>query len=157
MFYVITDIRQFPGLDLVPEHGKELARIGTLVRHAAVEQLPIAHPDYPDIAITVSQLAGPTDDPRADWKNTVAMGTGDFSWDDPATWTGALDRCPSGTGTSARMAVLHGKGELPLGQDDPFDEGLHRRGHLGMSPLVTRSRDFSRASRFPCSTAPTRE
>lgn len=95
MFYVITDIRQFPGLDLVPEHGKELARIGTLVRHAAVEQLPIAHPDYPDIAITVSQLAGPTDDPRADWKNTVAMGTGDFSWDDPATWTEPWTAAPA--------------------------------------------------------------
>lgn len=117
MFYVITDIRQFPGLELVPEQGKELARVATLVRQAAVEQLPVAHPEHPDIGITVSQLSGPSDDPRADWKNTVAMGTGNFSWDDPSTWTGALDRCPSGTGTSAKMAVLHAKGELPLAQD----------------------------------------
>lgn len=46
------------------------------------------------------------------------MFTGDFSWEDPSTWTGALDRCPSGTGTSAKMAVLHAKGELAL--DEPF-------------------------------------
>ena len=34
------------------------------------------------------------------------------SFDDPSTWTGALDRCPCGTGTCAKMAVLHAKGEL---------------------------------------------
>mgnify|MGYP001944866201 CR=1 FL=1 len=45
------------------------------------------------------------------------MTTGVFSWDNPATWTGAIDRCPCGTGTCAKMAVLHAKGELPLGQD----------------------------------------
>ena len=40
-----------------------------------------------------------------------------FSWDDPSTWTGAIDRCPCGTGTCAKMAVLHAKGELPLDRD----------------------------------------
>ncbi|ANL44021.1 proline racemase protein (plasmid) [Rhizobium phaseoli] len=44
-------------------------------------------------------------------------GDSDLSWDDPATWTGALDRCLCGTGTCAKMAVLHAKGELPLHQD----------------------------------------
>jgi proline racemase len=62
-------------------------------------------------------MSGPADDPNVDWKNTVTMASGGFSWDDPATWTGVLDRCPSGTGTCAKMAVLHAKGELPLGQD----------------------------------------
>ncbi|MGC6083971.1 proline racemase family protein [Enterobacter hormaechei] len=117
MFYVITDIRQFPHLKLIPEHGKEIARVASMIRQAASEQLPVAHPDYPGIGITVSQMSGPTDDPKADWKNAVMMGTGDFSWDDPATWTGTLDRCPSGTGTSAKMATLYAKGELQLNQD----------------------------------------
>jgi proline racemase len=117
MFYVVTDIRQFRGLELVPEQGKEITRISSMICQAAAEQLPVAHPDYPGVGITVSQMSGPTDDPNADWKNTVTMGTGDFSWDDPSTWTGTLDRCPSGTGTSAKMAVLHAKGELPLHQD----------------------------------------
>jgi proline racemase len=117
MFYVITDVRQFKGLQLVPEHARELTRISSMVRQAAVEQLPVAHPDYPGVGITVSQMSGQTDDPRADCRNAVTMGTGDFSWDDPTTWTGVLDRCPSGTGTSAKMAVLHAKGELPLDRD----------------------------------------
>lgn len=117
MFYVIIDIRQFKGLQLVPEQANELVRIATLVQHAAAEQLPVSHPDYPGVGITVSQMSGPTEDPAADWKNAVAMSSGDFSWDNPSTWTGVLDRCPSGTGTCAKMAVLHAKNELPLQRD----------------------------------------
>ena len=117
MFYVIADVRQFKGLELIPEHGREITRISSMIREAAIEQLPVAHPDYPGVGITISQLSGPTDDPKADWKNAVTMSTGAFSWDDPATWTGAIDRCPCGTGTCAKMAVLHAKGELPLDQD----------------------------------------
>lgn len=117
MFYAIADVRQFPGLELIPEHGKEIARVSAMIRQAAIEQLPVEHPDYPGVGITISQLSGPTDDPNADWKNAVTMASGDFSWDNPATWTGALDRCPCGTGTCAKMAVLHAKGELPLNRD----------------------------------------
>ncbi len=118
MFHVIADVRQFKGLELKPEHGGEIARISSMIREAAIEQLPVAHPDYPGVGITISQLSGPTDDPRADWKNAVTMSTGPFSWDNPATWTGALDRCPCGTATCAKMATLHAKGELSL--DQPF-------------------------------------
>ncbi|MFC3085594.1 proline racemase family protein [Tabrizicola soli] len=117
MFYVIADVRQFKGLELIPEHGGEIARVSAMIRQAAIEQLPVAHPDYPGVGITISQLSGPSDDPKADWKNAVTMATGPLSWDDPATWTGAIDRCPCGTGTCAKMAVLHAKGELPLDRD----------------------------------------
>lgn len=117
MFYAIADVRQFPGLELIPEHGREIARVSSMIRQAAIEQLAVEHPDYPGVGITISQISGPTDDPNADWKNAVTMASGDFSWDNPATWTGALDRCPCGTGTCAKMAVLHAKGELPLGRD----------------------------------------
>jgi len=117
MFYVIADVRQFKGLKLIPEHGREITRISSMIRQAAIEQLPVSHPDYPDIGITISQLSGKADDNNADWKNAVTMATGELSWDDPNTWTGAIDRCPCGTGTCAKMAVLHAKGELPLNQD----------------------------------------
>jgi proline racemase len=117
MFYVMADVRQFPNLELIPSHGQEIARISAMIRQAAIEQLPVAHPDYPGVGITISQLYCPTDDPNADVKNAVTMPTGPLSWDDPATWTGAIDRCPCGTGTCARMAVMHAKGELELDTD----------------------------------------
>src|SRR5690606_18923658 len=66
MFYAIADVRQFKGLELKPEHGRELARIAAMIRQAAIEQLPVSHPDYPEAGISISQLSGPTDDPRAD-------------------------------------------------------------------------------------------
>ncbi|TDX22847.1 proline racemase [Modicisalibacter xianhensis] len=117
MFYVIADVRQFPHVELTPEHGAEITRISAMIRQAAIEQLPVAHPDYPGYGITISQLSGPASSPDADWKNVVTVASGDLDWDNPYTWTGAIDRCPCGTGTCAKMAVLHAKGELPLNQD----------------------------------------
>src|SRR5262249_2012478 len=59
MFYVITDVRQFGWLTLSPEHGKEITRVSALILRAAQDQLPVEHPDYPGIGITISQLSGP--------------------------------------------------------------------------------------------------
>lgn len=114
MFYVIADVGQFEGVELVPEQGGEIARISSLILRAAQDQLPVEHPHYPGIGITISQLSGPTDNPEADRKNVVTVASGPVDFDNPATWTGALDRCPCGTGTCARMATLHAKGELEL-------------------------------------------
>jgi len=117
MFYAIADVRQFKGLQLIPQHGGEIARISAMIRKAAQEQLPVAHPDYPGVGISISQLSGPADNPAADWKNAVTVASGELDWDNPATWTGALDRCPCGTGTCAKMVTLYAKGELAVGQD----------------------------------------
>lgn len=116
MFYVIADVRQFPGLELTPECGGEITRITSLILGAAQQQLPVSHPDYPGIGITNVELSGPTTNPNADWKNSVRVGSGFVDLDNPATWKAALDRCPCGTGTCAKMAVLHAKGQLPLHQ-----------------------------------------
>jgi proline racemase len=117
MFYVIGDATQF-GLRLVPEEGHEIARIGEMLKAAAQEQLPVVHPEQPGFnGVTISQLSGPPSRPDAHLKNAVVVATGKLDWDRPATWTGAIDRSPCGTGTCAKMAVLHAKGQLPLNQD----------------------------------------
>lgn len=118
MFYVIADVRQFPGLELIPEMGGEVARVSSLILRAAQDQLPVSHPHYPGVGITISQLSGPTTNPEADWKNQVTVASGPVDFDNPATWTGALDRCPCGTGTCAKMATLYARGELGL--NEPF-------------------------------------
>jgi proline racemase len=59
MFYVIADARAF-GLRLQPEEGKDIVRIGELIKAAAQEQLPVVHPDNPAITgPTIGQLSGP--------------------------------------------------------------------------------------------------
>jgi proline racemase len=123
MFYVIADVRQFDRLQLVPAQAREITRICSLILRAAQDQLPVQHPDYPGIGITISQLSGVTDNPQADMRNAVTVASGPVDFADPATWTGAVDRCPCGTGTCAKMAALHAKGELKLNQ--PFrHEGI---------------------------------
>jgi proline racemase len=117
MFYAIADASAFD-LELVPSEGGRIARIGEMIKAAAREQLPVAHPETPAITgITISQLSGRPHDPRAHRRNAVVVSTGAFDWSRPETWTGALDRSPCGTGTCAAMAVLHARGELRLDED----------------------------------------
>jgi proline racemase len=115
MFYVIADATPF-GLRLTPDEGGDIVRISEMIKAAAAEQLPVVHPDQPGFAgITIAELTGPAHDAANDARNVVTVSTGTLDWARPATWTGAIDRSPCGTGTSARMAVLHAKGELRVG------------------------------------------
>jgi len=117
MFYAIADGTRF-GLRLTPDEGRDIVRIGEMIKAAAAEQLPVSHPDNPAMAgITISQLTGPSSRPDAAGKNAAIVSSGRLDWDRPATWTGAIDRSPCGTGTCARMAVLHAKGLLGLDED----------------------------------------
>jgi proline racemase len=118
MFYVIADAAPF-GLALVPGEGRAIARIAELIKAAAREQLPVVHPENPDIRdITIAQLSGPPASAANHRRNAVVVSTGTLDWNDPSTWTGALDRSPCGTGTCAKMATLYARGQLALGE--PF-------------------------------------
>lgn len=117
MWYVLAEAAQF-GLQITPDAGRDIVRICEAVKAAAREQLPVVHPENPQIAdVSIGQLWGPATRPEAAYKNAVVVSTGAFDWDRPATWTGAVDRSPCGTGTCARMATLYARGQLPLGQD----------------------------------------
>lgn len=125
MFYVITEAAPL-GLRLTPDEGGDIARIGEMVKAAAREQLPATHPENPGISgVTIAELTAPPTRPEAHAKNAVVVSTGTLDWNRPASWTGALDRSPCGTGTCARMAALHAKGKLALHED------FHHEGILG--------------------------
>ena len=117
MFYVIADAEPL-GLKIVPEQARDLVRVGEMIKAAAREQLPVTHPLNPQInGITIAQLSGPSGDPLVSRRNAVVVSTGELDWNNPSSWTGTLDRSPCGTGTCAKMACLHAKGQLPLAQD----------------------------------------
>jgi proline racemase len=117
MFYYIAEAAPL-GFRLTPDEGRDIVRAGEMIKAAVREQLPVVHPDNPEIrGVTIGVLSGPPSSPGADRKNAVVVSTGTLDWNNPSSWTGAIDRSPCGTGTCAMMAVLHAKGELPLHRD----------------------------------------
>ena len=121
-FFVLARAEDL-GVGLEPADVPRLQSIGARLKLAVNRQYPVAHPLNPGIDSTnLVMITGPSPGPGIDGKNAMVMATDQLS-DDPATWTGALDRSPCGTGTCARMACMHARGELDVQQ--PFV-------HMGM-------------------------
>ena len=94
------------GFNIKPDEAKDIAAIGSKITAAANLQLDFNHPTNPDWNhISFCELALPLfeEDGVKVSRNSVVI--------DP----GKLDRSPCGTGCSARMALLHAKGELKKG------------------------------------------
>jgi len=120
MYYVIADVGQL-GLQVVPEQAGDIARMGEKLRAAAAEQLPVTHPENPDVSgVSISQLTEGHGE-QGMWRNAVVVSSGEMDWDNPDACMGVLDRSPCGTGTCARMAVLHAKGLLDIGETFPHE------------------------------------
>ena len=103
MWYAIADAHAL-GFALEPSEARELSLAGERIRLAAREQLPCVHPDNPEIAgVSIVEIAEPWRGVGAVSKNAVVVAPG------------RLDRSATGTGLSARMAVLHARGELRVG------------------------------------------
>ena len=117
MFYVIADAAQF-GLRITPDEAHDIVRIGEMVKLATQEQLPVSHPANPGLAagVTIAQISGPAHLAGSSRRNAVIVSTGQASWDRPESWTGAIDRSPCGTGTSAKMACEYARGRLKIGE-----------------------------------------
>ena len=80
---------------------------GQLIKQAAAEQLTAVHPENPGFAgITQTEFAGPLrrEDGTLTSRNAVVVSPG------------RLDRSPCGTGTCARLAVMHARGQISAGE-----------------------------------------
>jgi proline racemase len=78
--------------------------LGERVRLAARAQLSVAHPENPEIAgVSIVQLTRPFAGVGKVTRNTCIVAPG------------RSDRSPTGTGTCARMAVLHARGQMRVG------------------------------------------
>jgi proline racemase len=104
--FVMVDAADL-GFVVDPSEAADMAAIGARLTAAANEQLGFAHPDSALgwNHLSFCQIAGPlqTADGRRTMRSTSVI--------DP----GKLDRSPTGTGVSARMAVLAARGEMAVG------------------------------------------
>jgi len=103
--FVIVDAAAL-GFEIAPGEAADLAAMGAKITDAANEQLGFRHPEQAWDHISFCQFAGPLEKTPQGWRgrNTVAI--------KPAK----LDRSPTGTGCSARLAVLHAKGLIGIGE-----------------------------------------
>ncbi|QSX28744.1 4-hydroxyproline epimerase [Shewanella cyperi] len=129
-FYVIVDPQQnFPGL----RHwsAAELLRWSPIVRQVAHETLSCVHPDDPTVCGVSHVLwTGDTITDGSDGANAVFYGDK------------AIDRSPCGTGTSARLAQLHARGKLKVG-DSYTHESIIGSQFIGRIESETRVGDFA--------------
>jgi 4-hydroxyproline epimerase len=104
-FYAIVDPQEnFPGL----EHytASQLITWSQVIRKRINEKYTFVHPQDATINGCSHVLwSGKPIDPTSSGRNAVFYGEK------------AIDRSPCGTGTSARMAQLHAKGKLKVGED----------------------------------------
>ena len=132
--FVITDARAL-GFSVTPDEARELAETGIKITRAANEQLGFTHPENPEWDhISCCQLTLPIEekDGVLHGRNTVVI--------QPAK----LDRSPTGTGCSARMAVLHARGVMKVGQrfsghsiiDSTFDCRIVGETTVGGRPAI---------------------
>lgn len=103
--FVIADAKAL-GFAISPDEARDIAEMGVRITDAANEQLGFAHPvnagwDH----LSFCQIVGPLKE-----KDGVLTGPNAV-----AIKPGKLDRSPCGTGCSARMAVLHAKGRIRVG------------------------------------------
>lgn len=103
MNYAIVDAEKL-GLKVDASEARLLTELADKIRVAARNQLDVVHPSNPDIRdVTMVQFAGPYQGSGGVTRNTCVIAPG------------RCDRSPTGTGTSARMAVLHKRGLMKVG------------------------------------------
>ena len=95
------------GLSLTADEAHEIARLGVRITGAANEALGFHHPENPDWRhISFCLFAGSVERGPDGLRAGAAV----------AIQPGKVDRSPTGTALSARMAVLHARGQMAEGE-----------------------------------------
>jgi proline racemase len=114
-YYAFVDAPSV-GLKLEPTNGREIASTGMAIKHAVMESFPLKHPESEDLSFLYGTIfTGPAQNPAAHSRHVCVFADG------------AIDRSPTGTGVSARMALLFAR--------DPSiqSETIHIEGITGES------------------------
>ena len=116
------------GFALRPDEARDLAKLGIKISNAATEQLGFRHPLNPDWKhISFCQFTAPLQKENGVWLGRSTS----------AIQPGKLDRSPTGTGCSARLAVLHKKGLIKVGERYIGESIIGSRFHCRLESLTT--------------------
>ncbi len=94
------------GFRLTPSEAPDLARLGRAIKEAVQTAAPPHHPDDADLGFVYGTIfVGEAHDPTHHSRNVCVFADGE------------VDRCPTGTGVSGRLALHHDAGEIATGED----------------------------------------
>jgi proline racemase len=103
-FFVMVPTDQI-GLDFSPSNRSRLKELGMQLIHEANQQLTVRHPTRPEVkTVDVTEFYDPSSDAQGKGKSMVILGEGH------------MDRSPCGTGTTAKMTLLHHRGQFGFGE-----------------------------------------
>ncbi|MFN4203219.1 MAG: trans-3-hydroxy-L-proline dehydratase [Tabrizicola sp.] len=104
--FVVVDAAAL-GFSLAPEEAHAMARLGVQITAAADEQLGFHHPENPDWRhFSFCLFAGPLTRVADGWETRHAV----------SVRPGKIDRSPTGTAVSARLAILAARGQIGAGE-----------------------------------------
>jgi trans-L-3-hydroxyproline dehydratase len=102
-FYAFVDSDSV-GVDL--DDAPALVSMGRLIKDAVTVSRPIVHPDHDDLGFLYGVIfTGMARDPSHHSRHVCVFADGE------------VDRSPTGTGVSARLAILFARGEVSIGED----------------------------------------
>ena len=111
-FFAIVHADQL-GYKIEPQNSTVLTDMAMRLRDKINAEIEIQHPELAHIkTVDLIEIYDAPTHPEATYKNVVIFGQGQ------------VDRSPCGTGTSAKMAALHAKGELKEGEEFVYESIL---------------------------------
>jgi trans-L-3-hydroxyproline dehydratase len=100
-FYALADCHQF-GLEFGRDPAKKFTEAAVALTEAVKTALPLDHPDHSDLAFLYGSILTDGSD---DWNEAPTKNVCIFA-------DAQLDRSPTGSGVTARLAAMHAKGQI---------------------------------------------
>ena len=124
-FYVFVKASDFQ-LEIVPSNTNKFIELGRRIKNALAESFPVKHPFTPDLSFLYGTIfTGPAEDPGHHSRNVCIFADGE------------LDRSATGSGVSARAALLFDKGELKARDNIVIESILGTTMEVEIADVVT--------------------
>ncbi|TPN40623.1 proline racemase family protein [Mesorhizobium sp. B1-1-6] len=109
-FYALADCHQF-GLEFGRDRVRDFVDAATTLTERLKQEFPLSHPDHADLAFLYGSIL-------TDGKDAFS---GEPTKNVCVFAEAQVDRSPTGSGVTARLAAMHAKGEIATGRTRTFE------------------------------------
>lgn len=114
-FYAFVDAEDL-GLRCVPDDYRRLIDLGMRVKRAVIRSLEVRHPFEGDLSFLYGTIfVCPPESDGSHSRHVTVFAEGE------------VDRCPTGTGVSARLPLLLARGEVRVGEELVFESIINTK------------------------------